>query len=512
MDKNEFFRQATLKICSSLDIEEAFSTFLTFIQNYIPVDKMCIELYERDYSSMRCLAMITQSGGKRVDILTPLSEKSRNLMLKMDDPNHPSAFLVDPSNCDVVVQELLHFFGEELVSAMVLILMGEQRQVAGIVLTSHSGQVFTEEHLNLLLLLREPLSIAVSNTIRHLEVVRLKDVLKDDNSYLQGELRRIVGDSIVGANFGLKEVFRKVGQVAQLDSPVLLLGETGVGKDVIANAIHNHSTRTDGPFIVVNCGAIPEALLDSELFGYEKGAFTGAIAQKRGRFERAHGGTIFLDEIGELPPAAQVRLLRVLQDRTIERVGGTETILLDIRIIAATNRNLEEMVRTNSFREDLWFRLNVFPIHIPPLRERTLDIPALLKYFIGQKMKEMKLHTIPNLAPGSMDLLLRYHWPGNVRELQNIVERALIINPMGPIDFSAFLQARDRDLENVRHKPDIMENLDSVVAEHIQKALVQTKGRIHGPHGTAALLGMNPSTLRYRMRKLGIKFGRTKLT
>jgi transcriptional regulator with GAF, ATPase, and Fis domain len=510
MDKNEFFRQATLKICSSLNIEDAFSSLLTYIQDYIPAGSMCIELYEKDYGSMRCLATITRECSKRVDILIPLSEQARAIIQEIHKPDHPSAFLFESTHRNCLVQELQQFFGTDGAGAMVLFLMSDHQQIVAVGAIPHQGQHFTQEHLDLFSLLREPLSIAVSNSIRHLEVVRLKDILKDDNSYLQGELRRIAGDSIVGGNFGLKEVLRKVGQVAQLDSPVLLLGETGVGKDVIANAIHNHSTRTDGPFIVVNCGAIPESLMDSELFGYEKGAFTGAVAQRRGRFERAHGGTIFLDEIGELPLQAQVRLLRVLQDRTIERVGGTETIALDIRIIAATNRNLEEMVKASTFREDLWFRLNVFPIHIPPLRERTADIPALLKYFIGQKMKEMKLHTIPSLAPGAMDTLVRYHWPGNVRELQNIVERALIINPTGPIDFSAFLQTPARDTGKIRPESESVEDLDSVVAEHIKRALEQTKGRIHGPNGTAALLGMNPSTLRHRMRKLGIKFGRVK--
>ena len=229
----------------------------------------------------------------------------------------------------------------------------------------------------------------MSNTLKHREVVQLTNLLADDNRYLYRELRHISGDDIVGANFGLKEVMEKVRHVAALDSPVLLLGETGVGKDVIANAIHYSSSRKEGPFVKVNCGAIPESLIDSELFGHEKGAFTGATSQKRGRFERADNGTIFLDEIGELPPQAQVRLLRVLQDKEIERLGGTKTIQLDIRIIAATNRNLEEMVKAGQFREDLWFRLNVFPVWIPPLLQRKADIPSLFNHFILQQSKEL---------------------------------------------------------------------------------------------------------------------------
>ena len=226
-----------------------------------------------------------------------------------------------------------------------------------------------------------------------------------------------------------------VNRVAEHDSPVLLLGETGVGKDVIANAIHYSSSRSDGAFITVNCGAIPASLLDSELFGHEKGAFTGALAQKRGRFERADKGTIFLEEVGELTPEAQVRLLRVLQNREIERVGGTQTIPVDIRIIAATNRDLEEMTAGNLFREDLWFRLNVFPIVIPPLRARKSDIPALVDHFLGKKAESLKLPHIPELASGAMDQLLSYPWPSNVRELENVVERALILNKTGEISF-----------------------------------------------------------------------------
>ncbi len=221
-------------------------------------------------------------------------------------------------------------------------------------------------------------------------------MLADDNRYLHRELFRLAGDEIVGADFGLKGAMEMVRQVASLNSPVLLLGETGVGKDVIANAIHYSSPRKDGPFVKVNCGAIPETLLDSELFGHEKGAFTGALSQRRGRFERANKGTIFLDEIGELPSQAQVRMLRVLQYKEIERVGGTNPISVDIRLIAATNRDLEEMVRAKQFREDLWFRLNVFPIRIPPLRERREDIPALVRHFIERKSRELRLSALPS--------------------------------------------------------------------------------------------------------------------
>lgn len=227
--------------------------------------------------------------------------------------------------------------------------------------------------------------IAMVNALQHRDLMRLKDRLADDNQYLYRELQRIAGDEIVDADFGLKSVMRMVRQAAPTESPILLTGETGVGKDVIANAIHLGSPRREGPFVPVNCGAIPATLIDSELSGHEKGAFTGALAMKRGRFERAHKGTILLDEIGEMPLEVQVRLLRVLQHREVERVGGTERIPVDIRIIAATNKDMSKMVSKGRFREDLWFRLNVFPIAVPPLRERRSDIPALVQHFIDRK-------------------------------------------------------------------------------------------------------------------------------
>jgi transcriptional regulator with PAS, ATPase and Fis domain len=289
----------------------------------------------------------------------------------------------------------------------------------------------------------------------------------------------------------------------------LLLGETGVGKEIIASAIHNASSRRSGPFIKVNCGAIPETLLDSELFGHERGAFTGAISQKRGRFERAAGGTLFLDEIGELPLEAQVRLLRVLQEKEIERVGGTEPIAVDIRVIAATHRDLETMIGEGTFREDLYFRLQVFPIAIPTLRQRRGDIPGLVQHFIHKKAQDLKLTAIPSLAPEAYDQLLAHHWPGNVRELENAVERAIILKREGPLSFPD-LGLRQEAQAAAAPVPPISGpyNLDRVTAAHIRRVLKVTSGRVEGKGGAAELLGINPGTLRHRMRKLQIPFGR----
>jgi PAS domain S-box-containing protein len=332
-------------------------------------------------------------------------------------------------------------------------------------------------------------------------------IKEEDNRYLQQELHRLTGDIIIGANFGLKDVMHKAQVASSVDSPVLLLGETGVGKDVIANAIHFSSERKDEPFIKVNCGAIPDSLIDSELFGHEKGAFTGAINQKRGCFERAMKGTLFLDEIGELPLQAQVRFLRVLQDKVIERVGGDKSIKLNIRIIAATNRDLHNMVSKNEFREDLWFRLNVFPIHVPPLRERRIDIPALLQYLIEKKAGDLKLHKIPEVSPDAINPLVDYDWPGNVRELQNVVERELILNSSGPLRFANFQSQKPEKSDNTFSVGSFKsKKLDDVVMQHIQSILTITEGKIHGEGGAAELLGVNASTLRNRMNNLGIKY------
>jgi transcriptional regulator with GAF, ATPase, and Fis domain len=389
--------------------------------------------------------------------------------------------------------------------------------VGGVTFIAQGSRRYSQDHADLLTLLREPFAIALSNSIRYQELLRLKELLVEDNRFLRNELRQAAGEEIIGADFGLRGVMDMVRHVAPLLSPVLLLGETGTGKEVIASAIHKLSPRKDGPFVTVNCGAMPEGLVDSELFGHEKGAFTGALAQKRGRFERAHGGTIFLDEVGELQPEAQVRLLRVLQEKEIERVGGIEPIKIDIRVIAATHRDLEAMIRDGKFREDLYFRLKVFPIAIPPLRERRGDIPSLVQYFLQKKCREMGLADIPSVAPEGLERLMVYPWPGNVRELENVVERALILSKGAPLafdDFRASFKHEPRLQYGAEPKfyPDLKSEdslaLDTVVSGHIRRVLEMAGGKVGGEGGTAQLLQINASTLRKRMRKLGIPYGR----
>jgi formate hydrogenlyase transcriptional activator len=307
-------------------------------------------------------------------------------------------------------------------------------------------------------------------------------------------------EGIIGKSSVLRRLLQMVETVAGGDSTVLLLGETGTGKELIARAIHSHSPREARPFVKLNCAAIPTGLLESELFGHERGSFTGAIAQKIGRLEVAHQGSLFLDEIGDIPLELQPKLLRVLQEREFERLGSTRTQKVDVRIVAATHRDLEGMILDKQFRSDLYYRLNVFPIQVPPLRERREDIPLLVHHFVQHAARRMR-KVIDTIPLETMEALIHYRWPGNIRELENVVERAVILSP-GPV-----LQLSSRDLKS-RISPgqntDRHQTLEEVERSHILKTLKETTWVLSGPSGAAARLGLNRSTLYFRMKKLGI--------
>lgn len=506
IDKNDFFHEMTIRICSSLDIGIALQRSMSYLAKVIPVDAIYLHLYEKSLGAIRTIAEVTPSGIRNLETVTPLSREGRTSFEKAGVQN---VRIVNHPDQDPVIGKVTKTFKMPDWSSLVMRLVIEGERLGSLVITAQGLDRYNDEHAGLFSLLNEPFAIALANALAYQEVIKLKDMLTDDNRYLHDELLRLSGDEIIGSDFGLKEVMDMVNKVAPLESPVLLLGETGVGKGVVAGAIHQLSPRRKGPFITVNSGAIPETLLDSELFGHEKGAFTGAFEQKRGRFERADHGTVFIDEIGELQPQAQVRMLRVLQDKVIERVGGTKPIPVDIRIIAATHRNLQDMVRANQFREDLWFRINVFPIRVPPLRDRKGDIPSLVYHFINKKMKELKLTRPPELARDAIDRLINYHWPGNVRELENLVEREMILNTAGPLNFDvlAHKEAPGRPSALIESQEGTY-ILDDITARHIRHVLELTNGVVHGSEGAAALLGMNPSTLRSKMKKLKIIYGR----
>jgi transcriptional regulator with GAF, ATPase, and Fis domain len=509
IDESRFFREATLRICGSLEIESAMQRCMQYLSRYLPATYMAFHIYDRELGIVETIAIATVDSGRAMSLRTPLSARGRR---QVEEQRSDRAKLMERSGDDAVAGPVVRQLGIGDLPGLLLDLALEGKFVGTLSMFSEPDITFNHHHVRLLSLLNEPFAIALTNSLRFRELQTLRDTLADDNRYLQDELRTLSGGEVIGAEFGLKRVMEMVRQVAPLRSPVLLMGETGVGKEVIANAIHNLSLRSNGPFIRVNCGAIPPTLMDSELFGHEKGAFTGALFQKRGRFERADGGTIFLDEIGELPLEAQVRLLRVLQEKEIERVGGTETIQVDIRVIAATHRNLDLMLAEGRFREDIYFRLRVFPIAIPPLRLRPEDIPVLVQHFIQKKCREMKTVKTPSLAPGALDRLMLYNWPGNVRELENAVERELIVNKGALLSFDeldAKLQPavviKSNHDEKARFEP---LELDAVMSRHISEVLARCRGRVEGENGAARLLNIQPSTLRKRMTKLGIPFGR----
>ena len=379
-----------------------------------------------------------------------------------------------------------------------------------LLLEAAAGRRFGQEHERLAALLVEPFATALENDARLRELEALRKAAEADRQSLLTRLgRQAIGDTIVGADAGLRPVLDRAQLVARSDVPVLILGETGTGKEVIARAIHNDSPRAQRPFVRVNCGAIPAELIDSQLFGHERGSFTGATEQRKGWFERADGGTLFLDEIGELPPAAQVRLLRILQDGTFERVGGQDTIKVDIRLVAATHRDLTGMVREGLFREDLWYRVAVFPILLPPLRDRRQDIPELARHFAERAATRFGL---PPVAPDPADLaqLGSYHWPGNVRELQAVIDRAAILGQGHQLEIAKALGPGAASpapgpppTAGAADDAPVL-TLDQAMRQHIERALRTTRGRIEGPHGAARLLSINPHTLRARMRKLQI--------
>ena len=363
----------------------------------------------------------------------------------------------------------------------------------------------------------EPLGAMLANERRRRTVDRRRSALEADRRALLERLQRQeISEVVIGEAGGLRSVMDGVRQVAATDAPVLIFGETGSGKEVIARAIHGRSARARGPVVRVNCGAIPVGLVDSELFGHERGAFTGAVQGRPGWFERADGGTLFLDEIGELPAAAQVRLLRVLQDGTLERVGGSRSIRVDVRIVAATHRDLPRMVREGHFREDLWYRLSVFPIRLPSLRERREDIPALAAHFAESAGRRLGGS---GLCPTQSDvaLLLDYGWPGNVRELAAVMERATILGNGKRLEVAAALglpAGREERAQRAttgwgEEAPQrALVTLAEATRAHIERALQAAKGRIEGPEGAARLLDVNPHTLRSRMRRLGLDWSR----
>jgi formate hydrogenlyase transcriptional activator len=359
---------------------------------------------------------------------------------------------------------------------------------------------YSAQDIRFLLLAADQVALGLANSLLHAEVQKLKSEFGEQEVHVQDEVRSEPSfEEIVGRSPALQRVLREVEVVAPTDSGVLVQGETGTGKELIAQAIHNRSARHDRPFIRVNCAAIPSGLLESELFGHEKGAFTGAIMRKPGRFELADKGTLFLDEVGDIPLDLQAKLLRVLQEHEFERLGSTRTQQVDVRVIAATHRDLKQMIEEGAFRSDLYYRLHVFPLVVPPLRERREDIPLIVRHFVDKYAQRMnrRIETIP---ARTMEVLANYPWPGNVRELQNFVERAVILSP--GTSLRAPLEELKQDTPQASTTS--LSTLEEMEREHVLRALRESNWVTGGPNGAAVRLGMKRTTLAYRIRKLGI--------
>ena len=404
----------------------------------------------------------------------------------------------DPG-ADRRVLDLIRIHGDGDLVATALV---DDAGVHGVfVAVADRAEAFDAEHEALVRALREPLTVAFQNDQRVAEISALRDTAEADRLSLLRRLGRdAILDVIVGIESGLKTVMERVDVVAPSDLPVLILGETGSGKEVIARAVHQRSPRHDGPFLRVNCGAIPPELIDSELFGHEKGSFTGATSLRKGWFERANGGSLFLDEVGELPHAAQVRLLRVLQDGTFERVGGQRGLSVDVRVIGATHPDLQAKVADGRFRQDLWYRIAVFPIELPPLRERPEDIPAMANHFAQRSARRFGFLPL-SVPPEDLPPLLDYAWPGNARELAAVIDRAVILGRGKRLEIR---KALGMPLGPGAQPAMSLGRLDDIVRTHIERVLASTHGQIEGPAGAATLLDINPHTLRARMHKLGI--------
>jgi len=385
-----------------------------------------------------------------------------------------------------------------------------------LILGRRAENAFSRDDIKFLMQVASQVAIAVENALAYGKIAELKEKLTQEKLYLEDEIRTELNfEEIVGKSAVLRRILKQVAIVAPTDSTVLIYGETGTGKELIARAIHNLSSRVSNAFVKLNCAAIPTGLLESELFGHEKGAFTGAIAQRIGRFELANRGTVFLDEIGEIPLELQPKLLRVLQEREFERLGSTRTLTTGARLIAATNRDLASMVQEQKFRSDLFYRLNVFPVRVPSLRERPDDVPLLVRHFTEQCARRMN-KKIETISTETLKQMRQYHWPGNIRELQNVIERAVILSagPVLNVPLSEFQSRpalaavdghgnRDRKPESSAGK-DIRDVLEETERKHISSVLSETNWVVAGPNGAAIRLGMKRSTLQLRMRKLGI--------
>jgi formate hydrogenlyase transcriptional activator len=481
---------------SSLDLQELFRSIASSSRRVLRCDVVSVALLDADRSHARVFVLDfpDSRGIAREGTVIPVAGTAVEEFLRSGKPQ--DLRLVDPAGPGTVMAH-----AEGLSGGYAFPLISRGRALGIFMVARRDEEGFEPDEVDLIAQIAGQVAMALDNALAYREIGELRDRLAEEKLYLEDEIRTELSfDEIVGRSAALRRVLKQVETVAPTDSTVLIHGETGSGKELVARAIHDRSSRSGKTFVKLNCAAIPTGLLESELFGHQKGAFTGAIADRVGRFELAQRGTIFLDEIGEIPLDLQPKLLRVLQEREFERLGSSRTQKTDARLLAATNRDLDSMVAAGRFRADLFYRLNVFPIHVPALRERPEDIPLLVRHFVQQLGRRMnkKVESIPAEV---MTTLSRYDWPGNIRELQNLIERAMILTP-GPV-----LRVPLDDLK-ARISPaapsGAPQTLQEAERKHILATLEESKWVLGGVNGAAARLGLNRSTLQFRLKKLGI--------
>jgi len=498
-DRLTLLLELTNSLVSNLELRDVLTAVMRSARRIMRSDSAVVAVPDADAGHLRAYALDIQDGG---DLLQEgeLIDAQGTIAAQVFRTGKPWVGRIeDVLESGLEVNPKWLELGFKV--GCVLPLASRHRILGTLGLRRRDDTMYTDDEVNFLIQVANQIAVAVENALAYGEIRSLKDKLAEERVYLRDEVRTERNfEEVVGKSTVLRRVLRNVETVAPTDSTVLIYGETGTGKELIARAIHNLSPRRSKAFVKLNCAAIPTGLLESELFGHEKGAFTGAIAQRIGRFELADGGTIFLDEVGEIPLDLQTKLLRVLQEREFERLGSGRTLRTDARLIAATNRDLAALVEEKRFRADLFYRLNVFPVHMPPLHERPEDIPLLVRHFVEHYARRMKraIETIPS---ETMEVLTRYRWPGNVRELQNLMERAVILSP-GPV---LHVPLGDLDVRATGGQPrGPAQTLEEAERAHIVATLTDTNWVVAGARGAAVRLGMNRSTLQFRMKKLGI--------
>jgi formate hydrogenlyase transcriptional activator len=499
----ELLLALTNRIVANLDLRDVMREIAANIRRVMQCDGVGVALPDAENRSLHLFALDLPDGEVALQEGSELSSADGGkAMMEVFRAGQPAVL----DRAEIAGDAVAAALGIQSLCHLPLISRDRVRGVLS--LGSKREKAFSAEDVAFLCQVANQVAIAVENALAYGQITALKDKLAQEKLYLEDEIRSELNfEEIVGKSEALRYVLKQVETVAPTDSTVLIYGETGTGKELIARALHNLGSRRSDAFVKLNCAAIPTGLLESELFGHEKGAFTGAIAQRVGRFELASRGTVFLDEVGEIPLELQPKLLRVLQEREFERLGSSRTLRTDARLIAATNRDLAAMVDENKFRSDLYYRLNVFPIRVPALRERPVDIPLLVRHFVQQFSRRLgrQIDAIPS---ETMEALVRYHWPGNIRELQNVLERAVILST------GSVLRAAIEDLRpGVQKQPEIIETanatgirsvLDDTERRQILSALEQSNWVVAGPNGAASRLGMKRSTLQSHMRKFGI--------